>query len=304
MSEGVEQSSSAQRGERDDSDILLNTLNVTFPPHATEKDILQMLSKHGEVAEVTPIYGKRAVCVVYYDARSGLSLVEELGQENCEFVEQTGSRVVRLPGDVQLSPDVVEGVSDVFGDESGTFAVEFFDVRDAARAREGASAPVEGGSGPLDFPNHKAILVSGLPNSLLTDNFLCAMLHQAGFKDSVRDCKCREGEPTGEVLLRVSTWAVVEQCINHFDGCQWDKSGILVSAQVIDLDEASDALPIMRPPEEQEDIHYPQNGQHHQHQKKHPETSVVPGPNRRKHSGKTTRGTAPFERMVVPNYMS
>mmetsp|Transcript_57316 Transcript_57316/g.136243 ORF Transcript_57316/g.136243 Transcript_57316/m.136243 type:complete len:300 (-) Transcript_57316:192-1091(-) len=228
-----------------DDDVSLNTVNVTLPPGLSEEEANQLLWRHGEVAEAMPVYGQaNQWSVTYYDVRAARSIHEELGEEAVDYVEQTGNRTVHLPGNAELDGSLTEGVSNIYFDEQGGFAVEFFDVRIAAHVREiyldqdkedqdeGAAVQSVQSEMPL-----KAVLVKGMPNELLTHGTLQAILEQAGLDKDVLECRCREGQTTGEVLLQVRTWDAANSCIAHFDGCQWDKSGTNVSARVVPMQE-------------------------------------------------------------------
>jgi len=80
-----------------------------------------------------------------------------------------------------------------------------------------------------------AVLISGLPNEILKSKTLMeAMLQQAGGLDSVcTGFNASLGKPCGEVLVSLSNRRAAEWCVHHFEGCQWDASGAIVSAKLI-----------------------------------------------------------------------
>eukprot|EP00927_Polykrikos_kofoidii_P067774 TRINITY_DN63217_c0_g1_i1.p1 TRINITY_DN63217_c0_g1~~TRINITY_DN63217_c0_g1_i1.p1 ORF type:complete len:618 (+),score=106.05 TRINITY_DN63217_c0_g1_i1:83-1936(+) len=77
------------------------------------------------------------------------------------------------------------------------------------------------------------VRLNGIPNCLLADPLLEAALEQAGLRGSIITFTATPKDPFGEVLVTLSSAMAAAQCVQHFDGCQWDTSGILVSTEVL-----------------------------------------------------------------------
>lgn len=81
-------------------------------------------------------------------------------------------------------------------------------------------------------PNYK-VQISGLPNKLLTEIMMEAILEQAGCDGDVAGLTMRPGKPAGTVVVAFSSIETVEQCVRHFEGRQWDPSGTKVKVNVL-----------------------------------------------------------------------
>mmetsp|Transcript_48579 Transcript_48579/g.125218 ORF Transcript_48579/g.125218 Transcript_48579/m.125218 type:complete len:447 (-) Transcript_48579:517-1857(-) len=77
------------------------------------------------------------------------------------------------------------------------------------------------------------VIVTGMPNKLLTDLMMEAVLQQAGLDSCVTGFSLKPGKPVGEAIISFSSRMAAEHCMTHFSGCQWDQSGKGVSARVI-----------------------------------------------------------------------
>lgn len=77
--------------------------------------------------------------------------------------------------------------------------------------------------------------ISGLPNKLLTEVMLEAVLEQAGLDDDVISMVPRTGKPSGHVLVTLSSFEMVERCVRHFNGRQWDPSGAMVRVDIVSV---------------------------------------------------------------------
>lgn len=236
-----------------------NTLFVMLPPGMGLHAATSAFRRFGDVArlEVVPA-DVLTVTVSFYDVRAASRAMEMLGNDYAWPGEPTGSRTMRLPGDMQLSAEDYQRVSDVRRDpnDDGGYVVEFFDVRDAARVsakcaknagKKGSAkaskkteqpepiyvTPCVGVSPPVAAKNeatHQSVLLQGLPSALCSEACVDAMLEQAGLQGAVMSRAIHRGSPCGEVVLRIAGQDVVERCIKHFHGRVWDPSGTPVSA--------------------------------------------------------------------------
>lgn len=126
-----------------------NTVHVLLPPDAGLRSATEVLKRFGDVSHVEVLPGQAlTVSAVYFDVRAAARAQSAMG-ELCRPAAPTGDRTVRLQGSIQLDPEKIQGVSRVLPepDESGAFLVEFFDLRDAARAREWCAGQSSGKPG-------------------------------------------------------------------------------------------------------------------------------------------------------------
>lgn len=228
------------------------------------------LKRFGDVSHVEVLPGLQlVVSAVFFDVRAAARAQSALGPDSCKPAAQTGSRSVRLPGNVQLDIEKTRGVSKVMPepDDSGAFLVEFYDLRDAQRAKELAeqssgmlgarslaknnseevaakaapeasvpayvkpshsfAAPATSGCGLSQQAN---VLMRGLPKALCTSLCLEAMFEQAGLEGTIVNCRVRRGAYSSEVLLALSSRQAARRCIQHFHGRVWSNSGESVTA--------------------------------------------------------------------------
>jgi hypothetical protein len=89
---------------------------------------------------------------------------------------------------------------------------------------------------PMSWPTTEfEVEISGLPNKILSQTMMEAVLQQAGLDESILDIKLQVGKPCGKALVTYTSLQVVERCIRHFYGCQWDASGTPVHAEVVSV---------------------------------------------------------------------
>jgi hypothetical protein len=210
----------------------------------------------------------RVVSVSYFDVRIAAAAIEALGGKRyCPPAPQQGARSVRLPGDFNLGVEDAKGVSRLLrtDDKDESFTVEFFDIRSAERVRKlvaSADADIEPPPG-LEFrahgPARKArnaevdavkrsflacapwlsrteqhiVTVHGLPNALLVDSCLEAILQQAGLQNDVASFSTKRGSPCGEAVVVLSSADAAQRCVKHFDKRRWDPSGTAVKARLL-----------------------------------------------------------------------
>lgn len=76
----------------------------------------------------------------------------------------------------------------------------------------------------------RTVHLRGLPNTICVGSIMDVVLEQAGFQGLAQGVKAQTGDPCGEALLTFACHQVAERCVHHFDGCQWDESGTIVTA--------------------------------------------------------------------------
>jgi hypothetical protein len=78
------------------------------------------------------------------------------------------------------------------------------------------------------------VQISGLPNKLLTEVMMEAILEQAGL-DNVSAFTTKTGKPTGSAVVTFSSFEMVERCLRHFHCRQWDPSGTVVGVNILSV---------------------------------------------------------------------
>jgi len=77
------------------------------------------------------------------------------------------------------------------------------------------------------------VIITGLPSKLMSQAMLEAMLQQAGLDGMFSNLTVHAGRPYGQVHVNFASAIPAQRCVNHFQGCQWDKSGPAVCAQIV-----------------------------------------------------------------------
>jgi len=215
------------------------------------------MSQYGEVWCTEMVHwGENVAAVVFFDVRAAL-LAHSAFSEMSWLGPQRGCRIARLPGNAAMDAKHVGDISRVNLDtqEQNMFYVEFYDVRAAAHARavEKMRLRMAGGephstvstknnriNTGLRVPQHKEephkamiVLISGLPNQLVSTSCLQAMLQQAGLTKQILNIEPLPGKECGKALVKLSSPHGASKCISHFSGCRWDSSGAVVTAVVI-----------------------------------------------------------------------
>jgi len=95
-----------------------------------------------------------------------------------------------------------------------------------------ASPQPTNNGGPVD------VHLENLPPALCRQNFLEAMLEQAGLVDDVVGCEIGEREDTGKAVIHLTSWPGALRCMGHFDGRTWGHEGPPVKATVAQMAEA------------------------------------------------------------------
>lgn len=79
------------------------------------------------------------------------------------------------------------------------------------------------------------VAITGLPNKILSEPMMEAVLQQAGLDSAVVGFTMKSGKPCGEATVTFSCPIAAERCATHFTGCQWDQSGREVQTRIVDL---------------------------------------------------------------------
>lgn len=85
-----------------------------------------------------------------------------------------------------------------------------------------------------------SLVINGMPNELCNEVCMEAVLQQAGLLNCVETYEALQGDPCGQVLVRLRGGEAVECCVQHFEGMQWHKH-VCVSV-AISQDEPSEGL--------------------------------------------------------------
>jgi len=91
-------------------------------------------------------------------------------------------------------------------------------------------------SGNVLAPTACCVSIEGLPNAILNEPMVLAMLQQAGLIGDVITFSMCEGDPCGEAHVSFSSVHAALRCVYHFEGCQWDASGSEVTAKMTPLE--------------------------------------------------------------------
>lgn len=77
-----------------------------------------------------------------------------------------------------------------------------------------------------------AVNLRGLPPALCHQNFLEAMLDQAGLADDIIVCSLGEDHEAGTAVIYLGTYSAAAECMRHFGGRRWAKEGPSVTAEM------------------------------------------------------------------------
>jgi hypothetical protein len=214
--------------------VATNTLHVCLPPGKGLQAVSALLRRYGDVASINilPDEEQFAIAVVYFDIRAAALAHKALGASSRK-APQTGSRSVRVPGEVQLETKECEDISNVrYAEPEGAYILEFYDVRDAtlfeAKVAESSSkatakAEIATRANPtkLELPpgledhamrqqiaseaaavpsaQEKSIyrvVLEDLPVDILSEPMMQAMLQQAGLDKAVVNCSTHGSFPS------------------------------------------------------------------------------------------------------------
>lgn len=82
-----------------------------------------------------------------------------------------------------------------------------------------------------------AVNLQGLPPALCRQNFLEAMLDQAGLANEIMGCVLGQDQETGKAVIYLADYNAALKCVQHFGGRRWDNAGPPVTAQVAEGEE-------------------------------------------------------------------
>lgn len=80
-----------------------------------------------------------------------------------------------------------------------------------------------------------AVNLHGLPYALCKQNFLEAMLDQAGLGNDIMGCVLGDDQDTGKAIIYLASYNAAVKCVQHFGGRRWDTAGSTVTAQIADV---------------------------------------------------------------------
>lgn len=97
------------------------------------------------------------------------------------------------------------------------------------------SGPFQQGQGQAQAEGPAAVNLQDLPNALCRQNFLEAMMDQAGLTENVLGIILGQDYDVGKALITLADRNTAEKCAAHFHGCSWGSGGPPVTAQVVDV---------------------------------------------------------------------
>jgi len=234
---------------------MTDTVHIIMPLGADADATVAMMQTYGEIACATPQPGF-VLRVAYFDVRAAAFVLDNLGGETCWPGVAYGNRTVRLPGSMNIGMDVMPKISGMYK-EKNSFVIEFFDLRDAqcyrlkaAESEKQAAAPnpkkvqivpppgldgpspAKASSGSEKQSAGDVVAIKGIPNAMLTDAMMEAILEQAGLEAATVSFTTRQGSVCGDATIKLSSNSAAQQCIRHFHGCQWAASGVVITAQL------------------------------------------------------------------------
>jgi len=77
------------------------------------------------------------------------------------------------------------------------------------------------------------VRVHGLPNTMLAEEMMDAVLQQAGLESAVVGYTTTRGEGFGEAVVSISNLGMALHCVHHFQGCRWGSSRPSVTAEIL-----------------------------------------------------------------------
>jgi len=214
---------------------LAEQTDVVYASLPWQKDFstaVEAMRLYGEISSFDLIDESQGLLKVeYYDVRSAAKALQALGEMYCWQAPPCGNRTVTLPGAVSLGKGVLSKIFDVRVDDNdrAKYIVEFYDTRDAAEYRKiiakdaevSAAAAAEDSSAQSTVASER-LAVIGLPNELLTDIMMEAILDQAGLRSEVWSYQVEPGaQRTGSATLVMCGHGSAERGFQHFNNCTW-----------------------------------------------------------------------------------
>eukprot|EP00929_Paragymnodinium_shiwhaense_P009527 TRINITY_DN113732_c0_g1_i1.p1 TRINITY_DN113732_c0_g1~~TRINITY_DN113732_c0_g1_i1.p1 ORF type:complete len:412 (+),score=83.92 TRINITY_DN113732_c0_g1_i1:118-1236(+) len=102
----------------------------------------------------------------------------------------------------------------------------------ASSSTKAASGNKSDSSKDVRAQNYDCI-IKGLPNRVLSDAMMEAMLEQAGVDNCVVKFATQHGTPNGTAVITLSQRNSAERCARHFEGCKWGAAAGPVVARIV-----------------------------------------------------------------------
>jgi len=226
------QSHGAEPDARMSQEERTNVVYATLPWESDFSTAVEAMRQYGEISSFDLIDVSQGLLKVkYYDVRSAAKALRGLGDIYCWQATPCGERTVTLPGTVSLGKDILSKICDVRADDSdhAKYIIEFCDIRDAANYRKltaedeevAAAAAAEDSSAWSTIASER-LVVTGLPNELLTDIMMEAILEQAGLRSEVWSYSMESGrQGLGSATLVMCGHGSAERGLHHFKNCTW-----------------------------------------------------------------------------------
>lgn len=96
-----------------------------------------------------------------------------------------------------------------------------------------STPPMHPAASPLMLSMPWQVVITGLPNKLLAQAMVEAMLQQAGLDSLYAGLTIKTGKPLNKVSVNFATPMAAQRCVAHFHGRQWDNSGPAVCAKIV-----------------------------------------------------------------------
>lgn len=218
--------------------------NVVYASLPWQRDFtaaVEAMRLYGDVSSFDLIDVSQGLLKVeYYDVRSAAKALRDLGENYCWQAPPCGNLTVTLPGSVSLGKEVLSKLCDVRVDDNdrAKYIVEFFDTRDAADYRKmiakdedvSTTAAAEDSSAQSTVASER-LRVIGLPNELLTDIMMEAILEQAGLRSEVWSYQVEQGaRGVGSATLVMCGHGSAERGFQHFNNCTWGCHATLLAS--------------------------------------------------------------------------
>jgi len=88
-----------------------------------------------------------------------------------------------------------------------------------------------------------AVNLQGLPAALCRQNFLEAMLDQAGLADDIQGCVLGEEQDAGKAVIYLANYNAAAKCVQHFGGRRWANAGPAVTASIAEGQDSPQSVP-------------------------------------------------------------
>lgn len=102
-------------------------------------------------------------------------------------------------------------------------------------------------SPPVSFQQEQAgpiaVNLQGLPAALCRQNFLEAMLDQAGLADDIQGCVLGEEQDAGKAVIYLANYNAAAKCVQHFGGRRWANAGPAVTATIAEGQDSAQSVP-------------------------------------------------------------